>query len=183
MNDSPDHSSKRRRIVAGSLMAVALAAGGATVASAQSNPSPPAPSTAPAAPNAGDQGDPTYTSSITVPKSANDGAGADSAAQDAALTKLAKVSPAQAKAAATAAVNGNAGTPELSDENGNVIYDIAVTSVDGKTGTDVKVDAGNGNILAKEAANDTGGDKETGKDSGPNDAGDQGQPDGEQPGT
>lgn len=163
---SPRQSSKRRTIVAGSLIAAALATGGVTIASAQSNPSPTAPATTSVGPNTGDQNDPNYTSSITVPRSAADAPGNNEPTPDPALATLAKLSPDQAKAVASAAVPGNAGTPELSDENGNLIYDVTVTSRDGKTTTDVKVDAGNGHILAREAGQDSVDRQETGNESG-----------------
>ena len=66
---------------------------------------------------------------------------------------------------ATAAVPGTAGTPELSDENGNVVYDVEVTAADGsKVG--VKVDAGNGSVLAQET-DDAGDEKGADKGEGP----------------
>ena len=48
------------------------------------------------------------------------------------------------------AVPGTAAQPELENENGSVVYGVEVTKADG-TVVDVKVDAGNGEVLAREA--------------------------------
>jgi uncharacterized membrane protein YkoI len=92
----------------------------------------------------GGGGKATYTSSVTAPDSDT-----DSAAHDAALAALAKITPDQAKAAALAAVPGAAGKVELENENGNVVFGVEVTTASGSK-MDVKVDAGNGKVLAQE---------------------------------
>ena len=60
-----------------------------------------------------------------------------------------------------AAVPGTAGTATLENENGNVVYSVIVTTSTGAV--DVKVDAGNGKVLAQDAGgNETeGGSSET----------------------
>ena len=152
--------------------ALALTGGGLRVANAQSTPTPSTPTTQSQQPNAsqpgdnggaGDQADANVTSSVTVPQTPDNGQD-NEAAQDAALAKVATVTPDQAKAAALKAVPGTAATPELSDENGNVVYDVTVTSPDGRTTTDVKVDAGNAKVLAQQVDNE-GADHE-GSDNG-----------------
>lgn len=153
--------SRRKRFIAGAVAALAVTGGGLTVANAQSGPSPSTPTTQ----DSGDPGEANIKSSITAPNTPDTGKD-NEAADSAALAKLAKVTPEQASAAATKAVPGKAATPELSNENGNVIYDVKVTSADGKTTTDVKVDAGNANVLAQQVDNEgaDGADGEQGGD-------------------
>lgn len=81
--------------------------------------------------------EPSYQSSITAPDNAT-------------LDGLATITPEQAATAAVNANGGTAGKVELENENGNVVYGIEVTQPDG-TKLDVKVDAGNGTVLAREA--------------------------------
>lgn len=86
--------------------------------------------------------EPSYQSSITADKGAP-------------LDGLAKITPEAAATAAANATNGTAGEVELENENGNVVYGVEITQPDG-TKLDVKVDAGNGRVLAKEADTDRG---------------------------
>ena len=78
------------------------------------------------------------------------------AAETASLAKLAKVTPEQARDAALKAVPGTivyedgATLPQLSNDNGNVVYEITINSADGKTQTKISVDAGNAKVLATE---------------------------------
>jgi uncharacterized membrane protein YkoI len=81
-----------------------------------------------------------YTSSVTAPEGTS-------------LASLVKITPAQAAAAARAAAGGTTGKVELENENGNVVYGVAVTRHDGSK-LDVKVDAGTGAVLAQEADDD-----------------------------
>lgn len=137
---------KRRKFIAGGMAAAALGLGGTGIAIAQS----------------GGDAKAAYTSSVTAPDS-----GTDSEGNDAALTALAKITPDQAKAAALAAVPGTAGQVELENEDGNVVFGVEVTTSAGKV-IDVKVDAGNGKILAQEAddanESDAKGAKESNKE-------------------
>lgn len=150
---------RRRGMIAGAVVGLALAGGGLSIAaSAQSAPSTKA--SADQQHEAGEQPEATYKSSITSPEmpEKEEATDAEEAAQDqaeaTALAKLATVTPAQAADAATKAVPGRAATPELENEDGNVVYDVTVTSTDGKTQTDVIVDAGNAKVLAQEVEND-----------------------------
>jgi uncharacterized membrane protein YkoI len=96
---------------------------------------------------------PAYQSSITAP----DGAAVDG---------LAKISAADALAAAQTATGGTAGKVELENESGNVVYGVEITQPDG-TKLDVKVDAGTGAVLAKESDGDRGAEHDQqGKDDG-----------------
>ena len=61
----------------------------------------------------------------------------------------AKVTADAAKLAAQGAVSGTASDVKLENENGNVVYEVDLRGADG-TETDVRVDAGNGTVLAPE---------------------------------
>lgn len=103
-----------------------------------------------------DQGDtndtPSYHSSVT--STAKEGSGSEAAA-DMALSKLAKIDLAQAARNGAGAVSGGtAVSVELSNEGGNVVYVVDV--VTSSQQTEVVVDAGNGNILAKAVEHDDG---------------------------
>lgn len=121
-------SHHRRRLLAGGIAVAALGLGGTGVAIARS----------------GGDAAPAYTSSVTV---ADTGEGA---ANDAAPAAAAKITPDQARAAALAAVPGTSGKIELDNENGNVVFGVEVTTATGSR-IDVKVDAGNGKVLAQES--------------------------------
>lgn len=89
--------------------------------------------------------EPSYQSSITAPDNAT-------------LDGLATITPEQAATAAANATGGTAGKVELENENGNVVYGVEVTQPDG-TMLDVKVDAGNGTVLAREDDSDRESEK------------------------
>ena len=90
--------------------------------------------------------EPAYTSSITV----DDTAESSEADEADALAGLAKITADEARAAALAAVPGTAEEVELENENGNVVYGVEITDANGAE-FDVKVDAGNGTVLAQES--------------------------------
>jgi hypothetical protein len=136
------NSSRRRIVAVGATLAV-LGLGGTGVAIARSSGS------------GGDNAP--YTSSVTVADT-----GTDSDGNDAALAGLAKITPEQAKAAALASVPGTAGKVELENEDGNVVFGVEVTTATGSK-MDVKVDAGNGKVLAQQA-DDEGGSETDGPD-------------------
>ena len=128
---------RTRKAVLTGAAALGVVLGAAGITAAATDTSTPSSATAEAA----DQAEsPSYTSSIT-------------AADNATLEGLAKITPAEAAAKAVAATNGTAGKVELENENGNVIYGVEITQADG-TKLDVKIDAGNGNVLAKESDSD-----------------------------
>jgi len=122
-------SHHRRRLLAGGIAVAALGLGGTGVAIARS----------------GGDAAPAYTSSVTVADTGSEGA-----ANDAALAAAAKITPDQARAAALAAVPGTSGKVELENENGNVVFGVEVPTATGSR-IDVKVDAGNGKVLAQES--------------------------------
>jgi uncharacterized membrane protein YkoI len=152
-------SPRLKRILASIAIAGGLGVGAAGIAAAATNASSPTPSGSTTGSGATDsqQQDPSYQSSVTLPEQAN-----QSQADEAkALEAAAKTSPDQARHAALAAVPGTTGNVSLDNEDGNVVYSVEVTDSNG-TVTDVKVDAGNGTVLAKDAPhNETGGGTDT----------------------
>jgi uncharacterized membrane protein YkoI len=83
-----------------------------------------------------DEGDDSYKGSVSA-----------LAHNEASLQKLAKIDQAAAEQAALKAVPGTIHETELeTSDNGYVVYDIEVAGDDGKS-HEVKVDAGNGEIL------------------------------------
>ena len=98
--------------------------------------------------------EPTYTSSIRVQ---DNGQETDDGTEAKKLASLAKISSDQAKAAAEKSVGGTASSVKLEEENGNVVYAVTVGT------KEVKVDAGNGNVLATETA-EAGDSGETGNE-------------------
>jgi uncharacterized membrane protein YkoI len=147
----------QKRTIAGLVTTAALAIGVIGSTALAGTPPPSAkPSTPPAAPASGapaagpgtEQKEPSYTGSVQAPK----GTGTEAeAAETAALAALAKISEADARNAALAKFPGaTVTTATLGDENGSVVWEIQLTDAS-KVAQDVKVDAGNGAILATEA--------------------------------
>jgi uncharacterized membrane protein YkoI len=146
----------RKRTLAGLGVATALTLGViGTAALAETPPPSPSPAT-PSQPQKTGQNEvqePSYTSSVRVAESATE----DGAAEAAALTALAKISEADARNAALAKFPGaTIQKAALEDENGNVVWSVALTDAN-KAAQEVKIDAGNGAVLATEAG---GGDTE-----------------------
>lgn len=105
--------------------------------------------------------EPAYTSSITV---ADTGEGADDATEAAALAKLATVTSDQASQAALATVPGTVIKVDLGNEHGSVVYSVEIRTDAGVV--DVKVDAGNGKVLAQEADRSEPDGSDTGEANG-----------------
>ncbi len=140
--------SRTMKVVLGGAAAIGVALGAGGIASAVGGSTP---STA----EADNTQEPAYTSSVTVNDTESDNEGEESAA----LAGLATVTADEARDAALAAVPGTAGEVELENEDGNVVYGVEVTDASGAA-YDVKVDAGNGTVLAQEADDgDEGGDE------------------------
>ncbi len=155
-----------RAITAGTI-ATALALGGTGVAMATT-----AVASTPADATSGEQ-DSSYVGTIPAPNEGTEGAegsegaegtegteGANETAESGALASLATVTPDEAAAAALKAVPGTVTDSQLEDENGYVVYSVYVTAADGSL-TEVKIDAGNGSMLAQEAAGSETADSET----------------------
>lgn len=122
--------------------------------------------------NEQESGEPTYTGSVTVPAD-NEADGQETedseAAEAAALESLATLTPAEAEQAAVAAVPGTVAQTELDNENGFVVYSVEITGTDGSV-TEVKVDAGNGAVLAQETGEDDDPSEAADQPEGPGDA-------------
>ncbi len=175
--------SKTKKALYGLLAAIGVTAGAAGIAAAATSQSAPSKTTTTAtAEKGGEEHDgneaPEFTSSIVDKASANeaDGAEENDAAEAARLAKLATVTPDQAKAAALAAQPGKVTKATLESEDGNVVYDIEVTTSNGTV--DVTIDAGNARVLQSEKEDgekaDGRGDHEEndGNESGPEGADD-----------
>ena len=163
---------RKRNVAVAGAVAAAVLAGGASMAAASGNTPSPSGSTTTQQDTsevneasdgkAGQEVDaPSYTGSIKAPAEAtnakdsegneSDASSAkDDAAEAAALAPLAKVAKTAAVDAATAAVPGAAGTVSLDNENGSVVWSVEVTRSNGSV-VDVKVDAGNGKVLAQDS--------------------------------
>jgi uncharacterized membrane protein YkoI len=160
-------NSRVKRALFTAAAAIGVTAGAAGLASAATtSASPPAVTatassgvqqqTAPATGEVNDANDsPSYTSSVTVANGADNGTENDTA-ESARLAALATVTADQATQAATAAVPGTPATPVLENENGNVVYSVHVTTATGVI--DVKVDAGNGKVVAQDQGDNEGSD-------------------------
>lgn len=145
---------RSKRLIAGGAAAVGLTFGVAALAGAATSPDQLAPNP-PSAEADGDQ-DPMLNGSIQVP----DDESLSEADEAKALEGLATISPSAAEAAATSAVpGGTAESVELGNENGSVVYEVEVTDASGQE-IEVKVDAGNGDVLAQETG-DSEGDEGT----------------------
>jgi hypothetical protein len=131
-----------KKLVAGAVTAAVLTvgAGGAAMAAQQG--------TLP-----GQEREPAINGSVAAPPETEANDDTETPESDAAeakqLESLAKIDRAAAEKAALDAVPGEVVKTELDNENGFVVYSVEVKSADG-TVTDVKVDAGDGTVLAQE---------------------------------
>ncbi|WP_420597290.1 PepSY domain-containing protein [Deinococcus sp.] len=87
---------------------------------------------------------------ITLPAEAAGTETADNGQDAAKYQSLAKISAAEASAAAQKAVPGTVSSTTLGDENGSLVYEVVIGQVS------VKVDAGNGQVLGQDAAGTEG---------------------------
>ncbi|MHB8158879.1 MAG: PepSY domain-containing protein [Desulfocucumaceae bacterium] len=110
-----------------------------------------------------------YTSSIRTNdlKDADEVKGQDNeAAESSSLQPLAKINAEDAKVAALKAVPGTATKVSLENENGNVVYGVEVQTAKGIT--DVKIDAGNGQVLAQDSEQENEVGQDNGEEEGVN---------------
>jgi hypothetical protein len=154
-----------KRAITGLAVAATLAAGalGATIAMAEGPTPPPTTSPAGSPGQNNDRQEPKLPGSIQVPTTADSAAEADEAA---ALAKLAKITADQAKQAALTRFPGaTIGKIALEDENGSLVYAVELIDAN-KAAQEVKIDAGNGAVLAVEAggADNEGKGKEADND-------------------
>ena len=136
----------KKALMIGVLGAAAFAAGGATVASAATG----------GGGLTGSQ-DPAVNGTISA-RAETTAEGADTPASGKAqsdqLRFLAKITATQAQATAAKAAGGTAAAATLGDENGFVVYEVAVTTPKGPV--DVKIDAGSGAVLAQDSGENDG---------------------------
>ena len=101
---------------------------------------------------------PKYESSVTVDQKEHEGF--SEAEESKSLEPLAKITADDAKKAATAELPGKVTEVELENENGALVYEVEIGD------KEVKVDAGNGDILHTESDDDEPGhdDDEAGHD-------------------
>ncbi len=138
---------EKKKLLVGALAAAALTVGGGAALAAGQAPE------ATAGDTKQEQQEPSINGSVKAPG----GAGQDESAETQQLQGLAKIDQAQAEKAALGAVSGTVKDAELGDENGSVIWEVEVAAANG-TLHEVKVDAGNGQILAQ-AADDEGSEQ------------------------
>lgn len=137
-----DARRRRGMLVAAGLLVIALAAGVTGVAVAQSSDG----RDEPRARQVDDVDvEVEQPSSVTVPP---ERAGSE-VDEGATLQGLARITADQAKAAAIAAVPGNATQVELDDRDGNVVYVVEVAGTDGRS-AELEIDAGNGTVLSRD---------------------------------
>lgn len=159
---------RRRHLITGGAVALAMLAGGAGIAAAQGTPKPPGSSSSSnstAHHDEGDKADTTFKSSVTSPEQPEAAENESEtpaqetqreAAETASLAKLAKVTSEQARDVALRAVPGTivyedgAKLPQVSNDDGNVVYEVTIKSANGKTETELIIDAGNAKVLATE---------------------------------
>lgn len=157
-NDTEVSTMSKRTTIATLAVAGALGLGAlGSAALAESSPPPrpvstPPPATGQPGPVQGAEAqDPAYHGSVGVPRTASDGSEAQEAA---ALAGLARITAAQADAAALAKFPGaTIQATTLEDENGSLVWGVSLREANGTT-QDVKVDAGTGTVLAAEAGHD-----------------------------
>lgn len=125
---------------------VALGVGGVTIAQAGDGTT-----------NIGDGDDHHFVGSIQAPpeNEADDDEQSEMSESDEAaqLQPLAKIDAQRAQDAALAAVSGTVQKVELGNEGGYVVYEVKISTANGVV--EVKIDAGNAEVLAQEADDET----------------------------
>ncbi|WP_209308846.1 PepSY domain-containing protein [Blastococcus sp. CT_GayMR16] len=173
----------KHKLAAAGVLAVVLVGGGASIAAASSSDSTTAdqeqtdgetadgPDGGPGSDQEGE--DASFTGSVAAPAETEQPDGQEASGNEdqesAALQALATVTPQQAEQAAVAAVPGTVGGSELGNENGFVVYSVEIKGTDGNV-TEVKIDAGNGAVLAQEAEDGQEAADSADQPEGPNDA-------------
>ena len=145
---------RSKRLIAGGAAGVGLTLGVAALAGAATSPDQIAPN--PASAEVDGEQDPMLNGSIQAP----DDESLSEPEEAKALEGLATISLSDAEAAATSAVpGGTVNSVELGNENGSVVYEVDMTDANGQE-VEVKVDAGNGGVLATETGDDESGESE-----------------------
>ncbi len=162
-----------KKLLVGALAATALTIGGGAAIAAQQAPETTADETKQ------EQQEPSYKGSVKAPadkaeneaaagKEGSENEAADKkqeAAESQQLRSLAKIDRAAAEKAALGAVPGTVKNAELGNENGYVVWEVEVAAQDG-TLQEVKVDAGNGKVLAQEAEGSERGEANEAQEAG-----------------
>lgn len=142
---------EKKRLLVGALAATALTLGSGAAMAAQQAPETTADGTRQ------EEQAPSYKGSIAAPEERGENGtveGKEGTENEAAaaqqLQGLAKIDQKAAEDAALQAVPGTVEAAELGDENGYLVWEVEVQASDG-TLQEVKVDAGNGQVLAQES--------------------------------
>jgi uncharacterized membrane protein YkoI len=149
-----------KKLMVGALAATALTVGGGAAIAAQQAPETTGHETKQ------EEQEPSYKGSIQAPadnEEQNEAAeGRETpegeAAEEKQLQSLAKIDQKAAEQAALQAVPGTVKDAELGNENGYVVWEVEVAGNDG-TLYEVKVDAGNGQVLHQETEDDEGSEQ------------------------
>lgn len=176
MSMSKRFKHRNKAVVAGLATAAALA-GGVGVAAAGGPPAPPNSGAASdqaeqpegAEGSEGTEGAEEQEPSLNGSVAATEVEGETEQQEATRLASDATVSQAAAEAAALQAVPGTVTASELGNENGSVVWEVDVQKADGSA-VEVKVDAGNGTVLAQETGDE--GDEGT-SDNGEHEDGEQ----------
>ena len=150
-----------RKAITTSALALGVLAGSAGIASAvssQGSTASPAPSTSTVE---DETQDPILNGSVQSPEIE----GQSEADESAALASLASITADDAGQAALAANSGaTVNGVQLENENGSVVYEVDMTDASGAA-IEVKVDAGDGAVLAQESGDDEAGEGAEGTES------------------
>lgn len=131
-----------KKLIAGAVAAAVLAIGGGTAIAAQQ-----APQMTKGGEAKQEEQEPSVKSSIQAPAEKGE---QDEAAEARQLEGLAKIDQKTAERAALGATPGKVQKAQLGNEDGSVAWEVEVAANDG-TDQKVRVDAGNGEVLAQEA--------------------------------
>ena len=141
---------RSKRIAAGGAAALGLTFGVAALAGAATSPAQTAPTSSAPAVEEDQTQDPMLNGSIQSPEDES----LSEADEAKALEGLATISASDAEQAALAANPGaTVNSSELGNENGSVVYEVDLTDANGAD-LEVKVDAGNGAVLAQESGDE-----------------------------
>jgi uncharacterized membrane protein YkoI len=140
-----------RKTITTSALAVGVLLGSAGLANAMTSSGSPAQQVpAPAAVDGNQDQDPMLDGSIQSAEIE----GQSEAEESSALAALATITDAEATEAAVAATpDATVDAVQLGNENGSVVYEVAMTDSSGAS-LEVKVDAGNGAVLAQETGDE-----------------------------
>jgi uncharacterized membrane protein YkoI len=138
-----------RKLIVGALAATALTVGGGAAIAAQQAPETTGDETRQ------EEQEPSYKGSIQAPA---DKEGQTEAAEAQQLQSLARIDQTAAEQAALQEVPGTIKEAELGNENGYVVWEVEVAANDG-TLYEVKVDAGNGQVLHHEPEDEEGSEQ------------------------